>query len=156
MKQITIVRSAGECFDTSHSDPAWPGIVLVSIPPQGPVADLRLAEGIIHEAMHHHLSALEANMALVHEQRLLHSPWRDTDRPAGGVLHGLFVFASVAHAFQNLIDLGSLREDALRHARKRIGEIRDDIASIDHGGLSNALTARGRVVQAAACRAVEH
>ena len=156
VKRITIVRSAGECFDTSHSDPAWPGIVLVSIPPQGPVADLRLAEGIIHEAMHHHLSALEANMTLVHEQRLLHSPWRDTDRPAGGVLHGLFVFASVAHAFQNLIDLGSLREDALRHARKRIGEIRGEIASIDHGGLCTALTARGRAVQAAACRAVEH
>lgn len=153
---ITIVRSAGECFDTSHSDPVWPGIVLVSIPPQGPVGDLRLAEGIIHEAMHHHLSALEANVTLVRGQRLLHSPWRDTLRPAGGVLHGLFVFACVAHALQKLIDLDSLGEDALRHARKRIGEIRGEINMIDHGGLRTALTARGRAVQTAACRAVEH
>lgn len=156
VERIMIVRSAGDCFDTSHSDPAWPGIVLVSIPPQGPVGDLRLAEGIIHEAMHHSLSALEANVTLVRQQRLLHSPWRGTDRPAGGVLHGLFVFACVAHAFQKLIDLGSLGEDALRHARKRIGEIRDEIDTIDHEGLRTALTARGRAVQTEACRAVEN
>lgn len=156
VERITIVRGAGDCFDTSHSDPAWPGIVLVSIPPPGPVGDLRLAEGIIHEAMHHHLSELESRVMLVREQSLFHSPWRGTNRPAGGVLHGLFVFACVAHAFQTLIGLGNLDENALRHARRRICEIRGEFDDIDHVGLCTALTERGRAVQAAACRAVEH
>lgn len=152
--RIAIVAAAGDCFDTSHSDPAWPNLVLISIPPSGPVGDLRLAEGVIHEAMHHHLSALEVDVALVHEQALLYSPWRDVDRPAGGVLHGLFVFACVSHAFQTLIDSGNLEPDGMRHARKRIKEIRADFAAIDFEGLSSMLTMRGRDVQAAACRAV--
>lgn len=156
VERITIVRGAGDCFDTSHSDPAWPGIVLVSIPSPGPVGDLRLAEGIIHEAMHHHLSALESKVTLVREQCLLYSPWRATNRPAGGVLHGLFVFACIAHALQMLIDLGSLEENALSHARRRIGDIRGEFDAIDHASLCTALTPRGRTVQAAACRAVEH
>ena len=154
VERIAIVGAPGDCFDTSHSDPAWPNIVLISIPPSGPVGDLRLAEGIIHESMHHHLSALEADVALVHEQGRLYSPWRNTDRPAGGVLHGLFVFACVAHAFQTLIDLGILEEDGLRHARRRIIQIREDFEAIDHEGLSSVLTLRGREVQAAACRAI--
>lgn len=156
VQRIVIVRSGGDCFDTSHSDPAWPGVVLVSIPPPGPVGDLRLAEGIIHEAMHHHLSALEANLPLVREQCLLHSPWRGTERPAGGVLHGLFVFACVAYALQILVDLGSLDGQALYHARRRIREIRDEFDVIDYERLRTALTAHGNAVQLAARRAVEH
>ncbi len=153
--RIATVRSDDDCFDISHSDPAWPGIVLVSIPPPGPVGDLRLAESIIHEGMHDHLSALEAREALVRENRLLHSPWRNTDRPAGGVLHGLFVFACVAHALQSLIDLGGIDGDALRHAQRRVGEIRGESDTIDHERLWTSLTSRGRTIQAAASRALE-
>ena len=81
---------------------------------------------------------------------------RGTERPAGGVLHGLFVFACVAYALQILVDLGRLDGKALHHARRRIREIRDEFDVIDYERLRTALTAHGNAVQLVARRAVEH
>ena len=153
--RIAIVGGVEGCFDISHSDPAWPGIVLVSVPPPSAVSDLRLAEGVIHEAMHHHLSALEDSVLLVREECLLYSPWRNTNRPASGVLHGLFVFACVADAFQKLIGLGGLSEEGLRHAKRRIDDIRGNFEGVDHQGLCAVLTGRGRAIHLATRRALE-
>ena len=53
-------------YDTSHSEPRWRSTIFVSIPERSDgVGALRLAESIIHEAMHLHLTNAEAFAPLV-------------------------------------------------------------------------------------------
>jgi len=146
VNNIAIVHSIDDCYDTSHSDPSWPGLILVSIPRATPVGDLRLAEAIIHEAMHHHLSALEQIVPLVTSGQTIYSPWKCVERPAIGILHGIYVFGCVSHAFMRLIELGDLHADQLKHAQMRIEEIREEFEAIDHRSLYSSLTSSGKQV----------
>src|SRR5436190_5840778 len=91
-------------YDISHSEPHWIDRIFISIPERSDeVGALRLAENVIHEAMHLHLTIYEHKRRLVRELTCqIHSPWRQTPRPYGGVLHGLFVFACLREYFAQL------------------------------------------------------
>lgn len=154
VNRVAILHCADQCYDVSHSDPAWPGLICVSMPPSTPVGDLRLAEGIIHEAMHHHLSAVEATTSLVASNRAAYSPWKMSERPASGVLHGTYVFGCIAHALGRLINEGLLDASQSLHAKNRISEIGKELEFIDHEILLAALTEKGRHVHALAIGAV--
>ncbi|HNW18765.1 MAG TPA: HEXXH motif-containing putative peptide modification protein [Sphingorhabdus lacus] len=152
--RVAMLHSADDCFDVSHSDPAWSGLILVSMPPASPVGDLRLAEGIIHEAMHHNLSALEETVCLVATEARSYSPWKECDRPASGVLHGLYVFGCIAYALRQLIDLGALDAPQAAHARRRIVEIGEEFDAVDHDELRGVLSSVGCEVHAMAMNAL--
>lgn len=152
--RVAILHSADDCFDVSHSDPAWPGLILVSMPPATPVGDLRLIEGIVHEAMHHHLSALEETICLAAPEVQSYSPWKESDRPASGILHGLFVFGCIAHSLRRLIDVGALDAEQVAHSRSRIIEIAEEFGTVDHEVLLGALTNAGRHVHARSMNAL--
>ena len=152
---IAILDAADSCFDVSHSDPAWPGLILVSIPPPTSVGDLRLAEGIIHEAMHHHLSAFEANIALVGSLQKMYSPWKGCERPVGGVLHGIYVFGCIAEALRQWLDKECLDRQQSLHAKSRIAEIGEELLLIDHEALLATLTDAGQYVHMLALNAVQ-
>ena len=76
-------------YDISHSQPRWRSRIFVSFPERDDeVGALRLAESVVHEAMHLHLTNEEARTPLV-AKSLEHSysPWRGTARAVGGVGH---------------------------------------------------------------------
>jgi HEXXH motif-containing protein len=135
-------------YDVSHSEPRWPTRIFVSVPDRADrVGALRLAENVIHEAMHLQLTVREIQTPLVAASAsALYSPWRRTDRPAGGVLHGLYVFACLRAFF--LAHAEPAASDAATHVAQRLSEIDAEIAEIDLGALAAQLTEDGRDVLA--------
>lgn len=140
-------------YDISHSDPALPYSIFLSIPPPSATAAVRLAESILHEAMHLQLSLVEGEAPLVaNRDREGWSPWLARERPAQGLLHGLYVFAvifEVLKQFDETLDLATLNMEALpsdeeairNHSRRRrrqiaaeVGELSDFSASLEPAG----------------------
>jgi hypothetical protein len=130
-------------YDVSHSEPQWRSRIFVSVPEQSDrVGAMRLAESVIHEAMHLNLTLLELSIPLVRdENRAMKSPWRIEPRSHRGVAHGLFVFTCLRTYFGQLISTET--GAALAHIRARIDDIKQDISSIDVDELANGLTPLG-------------
>lgn len=101
---------------------------------------LRLAEGVIHEAMHHNLTALEHQIQLTVSDDAIYSPWKKETRTASGVLHGFYVFVCLAAYFHRICRERAFLCDA---ARSRIVSILDDVEAIDRAKLEAALTDSG-------------
>lgn len=138
--------SAEPGYDVSHSQPRWREAIFVSCPERGDdVGALRLAESVVHEAMHLHLTNEEERAPLVAAPwEAAHSPWRDTARPVQGVMHGLFVFACIHHFLQTLAVAAPLDDDVRRHVGDRLRTITEEMAQVDLGELSRSLTPRGQ------------
>jgi HEXXH motif-containing protein len=130
-------------YDVSHSEPQWADRVFVSVPERrDKVGALRLAEEIVHEALHLHLTELEAIAPLVADLTgTLQSPWRPELRSYGGVLHGAFVFACLKRYFDVLPEHWD--SSAGRHIRRRRAEISQELSEIDVARMRAALTERG-------------
>lgn len=130
-------------YDVSHSEPHWRDRIFVSVPDRrDEVGALRLAESIIHEALHLHLTEFEAITPLVHDHASrLASPWRPEPRTFGGVLHGTFVFVGLKAYFDAVTP--SLASAAGRHIEQRRAEIAEDLEGVDLIRLRAGLTATG-------------
>ncbi|HEX5262494.1 MAG TPA: HEXXH motif-containing putative peptide modification protein [Phenylobacterium sp.] len=131
-------------YDVSHSEPHWRDRIFVSIPDRSDeVGAMRLAEGIIHEALHLHLTELEAITPLVRDRTgRLASPWRLGPRSFGGVLHGAFVFVSL-QAYFDAVTAPS--ESAVGvHLDQRRAEIADELSQVDLATLAAGLTDDGK------------
>lgn len=103
VKTIQVLRSPDPEIDISYSHPAVPFSVFVTVGADcSLISSLRVAESLLHEAMHLKLTLLEAEVALIQptSRGVYYSPWRDENRPARGVLHGIFVFAAVREFYQ--------------------------------------------------------
>jgi HEXXH motif-containing protein len=136
-------------YDQSHSAPELGTTILVSVPVGRRLAPLRVAESVVHEAMHLQLGVLEGRVPLVQTPGLLHSPWRTTVRPAGGVLHGLYVFACLREFFLRIAACRQVSAEELVHAKGRVRQIETEIAAIDLPALIQHLTPDGaRLVEA--------
>jgi HEXXH motif-containing protein len=130
-------------YDVSHSEPRWRDRIFVSVPARhDEVGALRLAEGIIHEALHLHLTELEEISPLVRDLTgTLASPWRPEPRSYGGVLHGAFVFVGL-RAYFDIVTAPS-GSCASHHLDKRRAEIAMELAEVDLVALKAGLTASG-------------
>ena len=144
-------------YDVSHSQPQWRERIFVSCPERAnDVGALRLIEGIIHEAMHLHLTNEEKRGPLVAvSSGVVHSPWREIDRPVQGVMHGMFVFACIHRFLRALTTTSLLADDAHCYVEGRLATIEDEIGQIDLNKLSLRLTARGRASVASWLRSIE-
>ena len=127
-------------YDVSHSAPDLPLSIFVSIPNAGePDAVLRLAESLIHEAMHLQLTFIEAVVPLVKStEATAFSPWKGEDRPVQGVLHALYVFAVIREAFSTL---AVFHPGAAPYAVRRSAEIADEVEAM--GNARPSLTPAG-------------
>jgi HEXXH motif-containing protein len=132
-------------YDVSHSEPRWRSSIFVSIPDRrDETGALRLAESVVHEAMHLQLTNREQLQQLVAlEDGAMQSPWRDEPRSYRGVLHGLYVFSCLAAFFRSLLSEQALGEAGRRHAVQRVREIAQQVESIDFGALAAGLTDAG-------------
>ena len=148
---ITLVRSvhllAGTKpdYDTSYSDPELPCSICVSLPTGERHAELRLAESILHEAMHLQLTMLENEMPLIGDADATgFSPWQDTDRPIGGLLHGLFVFRVIDQWLEGFGAGGAWEKRGAAYVSRRRIQIVKEIGMVSGLVDSPALTSFGR------------
>ncbi|WP_365988317.1 HEXXH motif-containing putative peptide modification protein [Mesorhizobium sp.] len=132
-------------YDVSHSQPIWRARIFVSFPErQDEIGELRLAESVVHEAMHLHLTNEESRFAFVARSTdTLYSPWMGTLRPVQGVLHGLFVFYCISTFLRRVTENRLVADDAWRYISGRLADIREEILEIDWAALESALTAHG-------------
>ena len=142
-----VLQPPGTEIDVSYSDPDVPFSVFLSIPGPGRRAALRLAESLVHECMHLHLTLIEAVLPLVGDDRAsTFSPWQGRPRPLRGMLHGLYVF-SVIDAFLRVLEHGgSLAPDQAAFAVRRRRQIAGEIAQVDLPALAAGLTGDGRTL----------
>lgn len=127
-RSIHVLR-APRNHDVSHSTPDLPFSIFVSVPGADEKdATFRLAESLVHEAMHLQLTLVDRTDALVIDRRRqAYSPWKEDQRPLEGLLHGLYVFAVIHQV------LGLLAEAAPRsrdYCAKRRIQIADEVASL--------------------------
>ena len=144
---IHVLVSSHDDYDTSHSDPALPFSVFISVPfSRRADAPLRVAESLIHETMHLQLSLLERLVPLIDPTLpsvKTYSPWRGTYREAGGILHALYVFR-VIEQFWAVIARNNLDTLSTRFAASRRAQIEVEIKEIADFQHSPSLTHAGR------------
>ena len=139
-----IPLKADKNLDVSLSDPNLPFTVFVSLPSnQEKDGYLRFAEGLIHEALHLQLTAIEKVHPLVYENRLannIYSPWKGEGRDVRGLLHAAYVFSSL-YFFWESIYLKNKIEG--KFAFNRCIEIKQQMKQASHLSESKALTPLG-------------
>ena len=147
LRTLHVLQAPGTDFDVSHSDPEVPFSIFVSIPSGERESKLRLAESIIHECMHLQLTMIEVELPLVCDRNVLvFSPWQQTARPLGGVLHGLYVFSVIDAYFRALGQSCSLTQEERAFVTKRREQIAQEVAQVANLATTKGLTDEGRVL----------
>ena len=144
VRALHIIDQADDETDVSFSDPALPLSVFVSIPSRwSEVAALRVAEAILHEAMHLQLTLVESVMPLLLSQRkTYYSPWRDEERDSEGILQGLYAF-SVIRSFLMKVPMSQITSASRNHISNRIAQIDSQIGEAQEFRESDELTSDG-------------
>ncbi len=142
-----LLESHADDFDCSYSHPEIPFSVFVSAPREARSdAALRVAESIVHEAMHLQLSIIERVIPLIREDgpgQLVHSPWKNQERPPRGILHGIYIFAILKQFWQLVI--ARISDDrSINFAEGRCKEIRGEICRLRTFKNSDDLTGAGK------------
>lgn len=124
LRVIHIIKAESDEYDISFSEPDIPFSAFVSVPStNSPVNAMRVAEGIVHEAMHLQLTLLERLITLVkNSDDTYFSPWKQEYRAASGLMHGLYVFRVIDDFLAQIAqrtETGSL-SDYLTHRRYEI------------------------------------
>jgi HEXXH motif-containing protein len=142
---FSLLQSHDDAYDVTHSEPRWPAWIFVSCPATpGEVSELRLAENVVHEAMHLQLTQVESRTRLVEDEgAALPSPWKQELRDLRGILHGLYVFCCIK-AFLNHSNVASASSAASKYAARRTAEIEEEIADLPIDALREGLTSEGR------------
>jgi hypothetical protein len=149
VRSIHPIVSAGPGYDCSHSDPALPFSIFLSVPLGERDEALRLAESILHETMHLQLSLIERHLPVVGEETSQgYSPWQRRPRPILGLVHGLYVFTCILHWLAMLSDEGRLDASDRNYIDRRRIEIAREIEQIAELPTSSALTSFGRELSA--------
>lgn len=147
VRSVQVLRQPEPEIDVSYSHPAVPFSIFVTVCDEdSPLAALRVAEAVLHETMHLHLTLLEAvvDLVLPGSSALYYSPWREEDRPVRGVLHGLFVFRAVQAFYQALIAEADYASDLTEFASERISAITREVQLLTGFTQANGLTAIGK------------
>jgi HEXXH motif-containing protein len=124
VKSLHIISPANDEWDVSFSEPHIPFSIFVSVPSRRVPHDaLRVAEGIVHEAMHLQLTLVERVVKLANpSQEKYYSPWRDEFRTAQSILHGLYVFRVAYEFLGNLLPLQNADASYINNRRDQIAK----------------------------------
>jgi hypothetical protein len=103
---LHILQPEDDDFDISFSLPNIPFSIFISVPSKRMNNDtLRVAEAILHEAMHLQLTLIEQCIPLIIEtEEKYFSPWKNEYRHPRGVLHAIYVFCVIKQFFELLIE----------------------------------------------------
>ena len=146
-RSLHVLRASCGHFDISFSDPSLPFSIFVSCPP---VAESnrfqRLAENVIHEALHLQLSLVERLEPLVidgAEHEFVSSPWKEGKRTIRGLLHAAYVFNNLRYFWKRVVT--NFRTSS-SFAEKRIDTINQEMVGARPLLNSPLLTATGRLL----------
>jgi len=110
VRSLHLLKPPDSEYDVSFSEPHIPYSIFVSVfEERVPNDALRLAEAIIHEAMHLQLTLVDRYVPLVslHGEPKYYSPWRQEKRSAAGLLHALYVFRVIYRFLAHVPNGGS-------------------------------------------------
>lgn len=145
VKRIQVLKRFDDEIDTSYSHPLIPFSIFVSLcADSSTISNLRVAESILHEAMHLKLTLIEKHVDLIKPDTLenFYSPWRDEQRPLRGVLHGLFVFKSVFEMYKFLCN--NLKDyKNIDHIYYRMEDIIQEFSTLKNLARNDGLTEAG-------------
>ena len=144
-RSLHVLIASGRGFDVSYSDPSLPLSVFVSCPLPGERDRVeRLAENIVHEALHLQLSLVERVEPLVidgPDEAPVFSPWKDEWRTVQGLLHAVYVFGNLRSLWKGV---AAERSESSSFAQARIRTIDSEMIGAAHLVESRSLTAAGR------------
>ena len=143
---IQLIWSEGPEYDSSYSHPDIPFTIFVSVcEDDSAISNIRVAESILHEAMHLKLSLVEKAMPLVEEGSIerFYSPWRNEYRPLRGVLHGLFVFRAILDFYHDSMP-NALLPEMKKFINDRLEEINSELSLLHDFPNTNGLTSIGK------------
>jgi HEXXH motif-containing protein len=132
IRSVHLINAGDDDYDVSFSEPHVPFSIFVSVPKASSATNtLRLAEAIVHEAMHLQLTLIEKLVPLVHETQLrIFSPWRGEYRSIRGVLHALYVFRVIDRFLECLLCRKSYPNKEDKYIKGRRDEIVDQINKV--------------------------
>ena len=143
-RSLHVLLAPREDFDVSYSDPSLPLSAFVSCPLASERNRVeRLAENVVHEALHLQLSLVEKVQPLVvdgPDEAPTFSPWKDEWRTVRGLLHAVYVFGNLRSFWK---DLASKRHESSAFAQVRVQTIDTEMAGAAHLLKSKSLTAAG-------------
>jgi HEXXH motif-containing protein len=131
--------------DVSFSLPEIPFSIFVSVP-QSRIANdsLRVAEAILHEAMHLQLTLIEQLVPLVEEaDERYFSPWKNQYRHPRGVLHALYVFTVIKQFLESLLE-NEQRACSFKYIEERLSTVISQRREISDFDQCLALTSLGQ------------
>lgn len=140
-----ILKPEDDDYDVSHSDPHVPFSIFISVPQQrGANCELRIAESIIHEAMHLQLTLLEQALPLIcPSDEAYFSPWKGELRSPQGILHALYVFRVIDQFLEHLLTLSIWSSGSVDYMRNRRTEVEQQIRHVEPFADCSALTELG-------------
>ena len=105
IKSIHPIKLEDDDYDMSFSEPDIPFSVFISVPRRNTLVNaLRVAEALVHEAMHLQLTLIENLVPLiVPGGELIYSPWKEELRTPQGIMHAIYVFKVIDCFYQKLI-----------------------------------------------------
>ena len=144
-RSLQVLLSSAPDVDVSYSEPSLPFSIFIScLPVTGKDRVERLAESLVHEALHLPLSLVERLEPLVGEffrEERIFSPWRGEWRTARGLHHAVYVFANLRFFWRQV---ASSRPGSASFARARIETIDGELAAASPLLESRSLTPVGR------------
>ncbi len=142
---IHVIEAQGPGYDVSHSEPSIPFSIFVSVPIGERHGTLRLAESLLHEAMHLQLTLIERDAPMVLETDATGlSPWQQCERPLAGLLHGLYVFTGIDQWLAQLEAAPSTSSEDRIYLSRRRAQIAQEIAAVATLANAPGLTPIGR------------
>jgi hypothetical protein len=148
VRSLHLIKPEYIDYDSSFSEPHVPFSIFVSVPEERTKNDaLRVAEAIVHEAMHLQLTLIEYVGCLVNSaEGRYFSPWRREHRKAGSILHGIYVFYVIHSFLGRLASISSCPVNWLRHIKLRRREIRTQLDEMHTFQNCAELTAAGSIL----------
>lgn len=133
VRSLHLIKPANDEYDVSFSEPHIPFSIFVSVPrKRKTINSLRVAEAIVHEAMHLQLSLIERVVPLVNPaNRIYFSPWRHQYRPLDGLLHAIYIFNVIDRFIENLLPDLDLLLDCSRYLERRRSEIKNQMCEVE-------------------------
>ena len=140
-----ILKPEDDDYDVSHSDPYVPFSIFVSVPQKRKAnCELRIAESIVHEAMHLQLTLLEQALPLIcPSDEAYFSPWKGEFRSPQGILHALYVFRVIDQFLEQLLTLSIWSSESVDYMRNRRTEVEQQIRHVEPFADCSALTELG-------------
>lgn len=150
VKSMQIIDAEYLDTDTSYSHPNIPFSIFFSVcEEESIISDFRVAESVLHEAMHLMLTLIETHVELIglNSKETFYSPWRDEPRQIRGVLHGLFVFRGLLGFYKLMENIFSTSNE-LGYIQLRIDQIKRDIYQLKEFASCSDLTKDGAILTA--------